>query len=238
MPEGEQPNPHGIEKELVESTPFANDLDTRIDMVSHLWEGLSKKSHDELINSIDGRTIMSVLLGLKPALFQGTGWRPNKLTSEIIQTFPNQFGLSHNYFFDTLHIIGVLEANQDIFPNINTQDVNSMQGLGKYIESQTYTPQYPISTVNALLMEFGFFRPQPDVEVRLGTILGFPKKAVEFYAHKDRKDKGLGYHKFGYNFIYSPTGQEEINEFDKKLTGAYEHASKRLPFLNPHITRK
>lgn len=80
-------------------------------------EKFDDKQRDRLLDYDDGQTILSVLLGLKPALIVGLRpyRRPLDLIKAISTNLPGQFELSNNFFYNPRQVRQVIAENTDLF---------------------------------------------------------------------------------------------------------------------------
>lgn len=211
-----------------------DELAQRVENVRTLLDTLDNESRDRLLNYDDGQTILSVLLGVKPAFILGLRpyRRPLHLIKAVMANIPGQFELSSNFFYDPAQVRRVIADNPDLFPRFEASRQNDTAYLSRYIDSGTPHNSYGLAFADALLSVFGLSSATNRDHYRNGLILGFPREAVD---SSTKPGPRKVYRRFGYEFTYQEPEQGVVDRLNERLRSSYEYAESKVPILKSRL---
>lgn len=212
----------------------ADELTQRVENARTLLDNLDNELRDRLLNYDDGQTILSVLLGVKPAFILGLRpyRKPLHLIKAVMANTPGQFELSNNFFYDPAQVRRVIADNPDLFPRFEASRQNDMAYLSRYIDSGTSHNSYGLAFADALLSIFGLSSATNRDHSRNGLILGFPREAVD---SSIKPGPRKAYRRFGYEFTYQDPEQGVVDRLDQNLRLSYEYAESKIPILKSRL---
>lgn len=212
-------------------TGVQEDLAPRIGNLQKILTDVSSELRAFLLSGqYDAQSIISMLLGLKPACLPDGGVNRFKdlvVISEGIST-------KRRWLFDR----GLVKVKMEEYPNeFPEYSVKATQGKAdEYVDNLMHDLSFAVGTEPGRILAINFLDPLGiktsyiTVERQTGLLLGFPYEAVDNYTKVRGKQEEDVFRKYGFTFGF-PKGSEEVSRFSRNLDETYQKVYTAIPEL-------
>lgn len=207
------------------------DLAQRIGNLQKILTDVSPELRNLLLSGQhDAQSIISLLLGLKPACLPD---------SEGVNRFKELMSISESisierkWIYDRELVKAKMGEYLSEFPGY---DPMATQGKAdEYADSLLHDLSFRVGTEPDRILALNFLHPLGiktsyiTVERQVGLLLGFPYEAVEYYTRGKGKEVE-SFNKYGFVFAF-PKGSQEVAQFSSKLDEVYQKVYTAIPEL-------